>query len=94
MADPIIDSIDVNPAPPLTVAPGGTAVVTINAHHPSDGPVTVEAKVTESGGSFVVGTGTFDVHNPLTYELTAPAGYSVVQHAVPDEHIFDVTVPV
>ena len=90
MPAPVVNSVVANPN---QVNPGGASVVTISASDPDDGTITLTATVTDSGGNQATGTGTISVLDSPTYELSAPAGWVVVQRAAPNENIFDVTAP-
>lgn len=75
-AAPIIDSIA---GGGVTILPGGTASLRINARTPRDQVVQVYAIVTDSAGRSVEETTFITIAEPLTYAMRVDVG-SIAQH--------------
>lgn len=71
MANPVINSITVNPDP---VPEGQTATITVDASDADAQTVTVSVTVTDSGGNQASGQATFPISDPLTYDVTVDVG--------------------
>lgn len=80
MANPIIDSITVNPDP---VPTGQSATVTIVAHDSDAQAVTFNVTVTDAQGNTASGQISSAVTDPLTYQVTANVG-TVTQGGQPN----------
>ena len=71
MANPIIDSITIEPNP---IPTGQEALVTILAHDPDALTLTVNATVTDSSGNTTEVSATATTSDPLTYTATTDVG--------------------
>ncbi|HKW12935.1 MAG TPA: hypothetical protein VJS69_00475 [Candidatus Krumholzibacteria bacterium] len=87
--NPIIDSIVVTPA---TVAPGGSFVVTVSAHDPDESTGVLTGSVRDAAGNETQASAVIHISDPLTYNLTAPAGFSVTPRAG-QPGVFDCVAP-
>ena len=90
MAAPIISSIDVVPG---TIAPGGSAVVTINATDPDGRSINLTGIATDSGGLPTSQIAILTIQDLLTYGLIADDPTAVIVQRPATPNVFDVSVP-
>ena len=77
MAAPIIQTISITPDP---VPVGQQATIIIDAYDPDASVVSADVIVTDSQGNQQIGSGSFTVSDPLTFQVTVNSG-SVSQDA-------------
>lgn len=89
MANPVIDSIQANPA---VVAPGGSFVVTIVAHDPDEQIGTLVGTVRDSAGNESQASALVRIADPLAFGLQGPAGFVITPRAG-QPGVFDCVAP-
>lgn len=87
--NPIIDAIVASPS---TVQPSGAFVVTITAHDPDATTGTLVGTVRDAAGNQSQASALVTISDPLTFALSGPTGFQIVQRAG-SPNVFDCVAP-
>lgn len=89
MATPVIDSATIDPQ---TVAPGGTATLTVTAHDPDQRDITLTVTAADQAGTTAIGTLTLHVSDPVTVTATCDDASVTVTPVAGKPGVFTVAV--